>query len=824
MENNEEIVFEWPCGHENEEGATKCKECGFELVACGIDLGTTHSLCALCLELDPSKQPPFRVEFSTHQDRRITPSVVSRDKKSGELLVGFDAVENQLQNPEETVFSVKRMMGKRFDDVNVQQLLKRVNYRVVRNEGGMAAIQLGGEPYTPTELSAEILKRLKADAENHFGKKITHAVITVPAYFDDIQRQQTKEAGQKAGFRVKRVVSEPVASTYAFGYGLSDEKSGKILVFDMGGGTFDITIVRMKQPVNVVLAHRGDMWLGGDDVDGKLVDIKRKEIEDNYELEPMSDVRFMVELRQKVRRAKEMLCAPGGTLQEVPLRFDRPLPRQKDDGTPESVDIEELNLTRKEVKTAAAPLVDKAINLVKQALKEANLQRSDIDCVIRVGGSSYLPGIQEELEALFPPKVIAPMVDPTTAVVVGAAILAKKIRGMYCYEICGHVNEKTATKCAKCKKSLKSDWGGKCQNICGYTNKPTAIKCAKCGAELEPFIDRTHKHYGIEVMGGKFEVVMPEGTPCPTLKPVKRKTPFYIAYDNQKKINVPIYQGDNERAKDNTWQGILTIHLPEGVSKDTPVEVFMSMDKDRLLEVEVECQGTRKSIKIKPSDWAWSLREEIEWAQKASEAVPRVSELAQQSQEILEKWDITTPDSNDAQRVRKEGKKVLAELENIHWHNRLEFFTWLFGRVLEYYELLDQKLVELLRTTQETCRVAQTNSDGISRDKVEEQLNRVFEKVSMDEDAQTIFILVLGFNENAVHPSVQKVTDDLKTVDRLIKEGKVSAAQGIIQRAKGTQHFHHVRQMIFADIEIPILLKSELGYGQDVDTHAIQIN
>jgi molecular chaperone DnaK len=552
MKDQEEMGFRWPCGHANKEGVTKCEECGLELLACGIDLGTTHSLCAICWEIEPEKHPPFRVDFSwPRPNMRITPSVVSRDKETGELLVGLDAVENQLQNPEETIFSIKRLMGKRYDDKNVQLLINRVKYHIVRDEGGMAAVKLGDDVYSPTDISAEILKRLKADAEAHFGKKITHAVITVPAYFDNIQRQTTLEAGRMAGFFVKQMISEPVASTYAFGYGLSDdfkitEKSletmesegvpddvlkkleniknqevtgeekfldilketigdkqtvrfkslilnhakisRKILVFDFGGGTFDITIVRMKQPLNVVLKHFGDMWLGGDDVDGKLVDTKVKEIERKYGFDPTTDARFMVNLRQEVRRVKEVLCM-SEKKQEEPLRLECHVQRQKNDGTPEFIEINNLKLTRREVETEASPFVDRAINLVKQALREANLIAREIDKVILVGGSSYLPGIQRGLRAIFPREVIAEIQDPMATVALGAAVLAKKIKGMYCEAICEHPNETTATQCAKCGKALKPEWKGRCRNICWYVNEPTAIRCAKCGAELEPFID-----------------------------------------------------------------------------------------------------------------------------------------------------------------------------------------------------------------------------------------------------------------------------------------------------------------------------------------------
>jgi molecular chaperone DnaK len=785
MKDIEENGFQWPCGHENEEGATKCHECGMELVACGIDLGTTYSLCAICSEINPEKEPPFSVELSTHrQDRFITPSVVSLDRESGELLVGLDAVENQLQNPVDTVYSIKRLMGRRFDDQKVQYHLKRVKYHITKDESGMAAIKLGDFVYTPTQLSAMILERLKLDAEERFGKKITHAVISVPAYFDDIQRQATKEAGRMAGLFVKRIVSEPVAATYAYGYGLSSAKTGRILVFDMGGGTFDITIIRVIQPLNVVLTHEGDMWLGGDDVDEKLVDQKVKEIEEQYDIDPSPDAHFMVELRQQVRRAKEVLCSSKAKLEEK-LHLNRPLKRKKNGETTESLEMKNLKLTRQEVQMAAAPLVDRAINIVKKAIKEANLAPGDINHVILAGGSSYLPGIQEKLRSVFPPGVIDEIKDPMASVATGVAVLARKIKGIYC-------------------------------DVCGHTNQSTAIKCVKCGSELEPFIERTHLPYGIEVKGGFFEEVMPKGTPCPTYKPQERI--FYTAHNDQKKIDIPIYQGDKKMVKDNNWQGILPIQLKTGVPENTPVTVFMSINKDRLLEVEARCKGDQWRTSIKPSNWAYSLREMIKWSEKFIREMPQISEPVRQARQVLNEWDNAPPESKEARELSEKGKKILAELENKHWEDLLKFYTLLLNNLLDYHKLLAPAFVNQLRITLDLCQTARTEPGKVSRDTVETELNIVFVKLFRDDLSESLLIILLAFDSKAVDPDIRKVTKFRNTIEQLIKEGKVEHAKKITKDEKGRPYFKQVERKIFEHFEIPELLKSELGHGGDAGT------
>jgi hypothetical protein len=400
---------------------------------------------------------------------------------------------------------------------------------------------------------------------------------------------------------------------------------------------------------------------------------------------------------------------------------------------------------------------------------------------------------------------------------------------MYCEAICEHPNETTATQCAKCGKALKPEWKGRCQNICGYTNESTATKCAKCGKKLVEIIDVTEQHYGIEVLGGKFEIVMRERTPV-FAPPVKRT--FYTAYPGQRKIYIPIYQGDKELAKDNAWQGVLISELPMGVPENTPVDVCMRINKDRLLEVEAECQGTRKSINIKPSDWAWSLREKKEWADKMIQhdytdpEVHRVSELVKQGEKVLSEWDdIASPDSEEARNVSKEGKRVFAELERIQWRKQLQFVTDLLRRLLDYHALFDSTLVELLQTTMETCQVAQIKPDEISRDQAEEQLNRAFEKLFQDQVAKTLVIMILGFNEDSVEPNVKEIMEELKTVNRLIKEKKVDAAKEAIRKAERKPSFAYVRAMIFRNgFELPILLKSELGgYGREVETRGISI-
>ena len=795
MNEQEDGQFKWPCGHKNKAGILKCEVCGMELLTVGIDLGTTDSLCAICWEITPEKQPPFRYEFSNHQaGSHITPSVAYLNKNH-EFIVGAEAEEYRSLEPENVIFSIKRLMGKRFDDDNVQRLMKRVEYRIV-DEGGMAAVELRGKVYTPAQISAEVLKRIKDDAEKHFHKRLTHAVITVPANFDSIQIQATIEAGRRAGFFVKRIVNEPVAATYAYGYGLSKTKSGKILVFDMGGGTFDVSIVRMGEmgtSLDIPLKYKGDMWLGGDDLDQKLVDKKKAEIKEKYGVDPSSEASFMEELRVKIRQAKERLCT-SDKQREVPIHFDHLLPCPDGDRM-QYIKVEGITLTRDEIAMAAIGLVDRAVKLVRDALNEAILNPADIDKVLLVGGSSYLIGIQRKLRDIFPAEVIEDIQMPIDAVAIGAAILAKRIKGMWCSK--GHVNEPTAVRCAS-------------------VNRDGVI----CGEELEPFAGEMIPHnYGIETLGGKFEIILPKGTRCLSLEPEKRT--FYTSFPGQRKIRIPIYQGDKEMAKDNTWQGVLNIELDESVDINTIVNVSMNINRDRILEVTAECLGKSKSARIIPSDWAWSLREMVDWAEKRQDDDENIVKLFQQGQEIIKKWDsVSAPESKEADEVSQDGKKILTELEQHHWQEQLIFYIDWFSKMIEYKDILDPAIVESIQRALESCRTALINRNA--RDQVDTQLKSVFEKIFTDRVARTLFIMEIISNSGLTDPDIEKVTNDCKNIKEQLEVGRAKEATLLVVQLERMLYFKKALDAIFGKIEMPNLVKSEMGYGENVDTGPVR--
>ena len=814
-----EDKFKWPCGHENEEGASRCRVCGMQLYAIGIDLGTTNSLSAICEHDDGNKNKFSSVKFAMHTpDRRIIPSVIGFDKETNEILIGQEAVENQFQNAENTVYSVKRIMGRRFDDDNVQTLRSRVNYRIVKDEGGMAAVALGDKVYTPTELSMLILKRIKEDAERTFHKHITHAVITVPAYFDDIQRQATKEAGRKAGLYVKRIVSEPLASTYAYGYGLPGGKTGKVLVFDMGGGTFDMTILRVSTTRSYVLTHEGDMWLGGDDVDERLVRLKEREIEQTYRCYPKTDARFMLELRKLIRQAKESICNELSKT-EVRLRFGIPLNVKDENGKKKNIEVKGLVLTSKELRHASYNLIKKTVSLIRKALSDTRLKPEDIDRILLVGGSSLLPAIRTEIENIFPREKIEEMKDPIASVAIGAAVLAQKIKGMYCEAVCGYENSISAQNCTKCGKELEKDWKGHCQNICEHLNQPTSTTCDKCGANLEPFIDRTAHNFGIEVEGGKFDIVLPKGTPTPTFKPVNKN--FSTTYNGQRRIDVPVYQGDKKYAKENTWQGLLMFNLSKGVPIDTPVGVFMSINKDRLLEVRVRCNytGEEQTVNIIPSDWVWSLREEIKWANKSS--IPRTNELVLKAENILTKWEDVPLMSQEAEKYTSKGKSLLCELEILHWQAQAKFFSWLFERLLEFKIVLEDMLVSLIEETLMACDKAKVRQDKETREQVDEFLKRAFEKLPSDKFADTLLCMILCNSSKSVNPDMKHVAEDIIIVRKRLAEGNVEDAQRIIENERNKNYFKHAQELVFKDYEMPSLLKSEICYGSEIESEIV---
>jgi molecular chaperone DnaK len=376
----------------------------------GIDLGTTNSAVAYMEGGEPMIIP-------NAEGGRITPSVVAFTK-SGERLVGQIAKRQAITNPENTIYSVKRLMGRRFSDPEVQRTMKMVPYKIQQAPNGGVEIVLGnGQKLTPPEVSAMILQKLKTDSEAYLGEKVIQAVITVPAYFDDQQRQATKDAGQIAGLEVLRIINEPTAASLA--YGLDKKKDEIIAVYDLGGGTFDISVLQLGEGVFEVKATNGDTHLGGDDFDQRIIEWLVEEFKKDQGIDLKNDRMALQRLKESAEKAKIELSSTQQT--EINLPFIT-----ADQSGPKHLVI---TLTRAKLEQLVGDLVEKTTQPVKQALKDAGVTPDQIDEVVLVGGQTRMPLVVETVKKLFNGKQPNQSVNPDEVVAIGAAIQAGVLKG-----------------------------------------------------------------------------------------------------------------------------------------------------------------------------------------------------------------------------------------------------------------------------------------------------------------------------------------------------------------------------------------------------------
>src|SRR4030088_3269845 len=376
----------------------------------GIDLGTTNSVTAILEAGEPTV-------LENAEGSRLTPSVVAVNPKTGERLVGQIARRQAITNPENTIFSIKRFMGRKFDDAEVQKALKVVPYKVTRSANGDVQVMMAGKTYSPPEVSAMILQKLKVDAEAKLGEKITQAVITVPAYFNDSPRRATKDAGKIAGLEVLRIINEPTAASLAYGL----DKQGKeelIAVYDLGGGTFDISILSVGEGVLEVKATNGDTFLGGDDFDQRIIDWIVDEFRKDQGIDLRQDRMALQRLKEAAEKAKIELSSTQST--EVTLPFIT-----ADASGPKHLS---LNLTRAKLEQLVGDLVERTKGPVQKALKDAGLNPSDIDEVVLVGAQTRMPAVQEMVKQVFG-KEPHKGVNPDEVVAIGAAIQAGVLMG-----------------------------------------------------------------------------------------------------------------------------------------------------------------------------------------------------------------------------------------------------------------------------------------------------------------------------------------------------------------------------------------------------------
>ncbi len=374
----------------------------------GIDLGTTNSCVAVMEAGDP-------VVITNAEGSRITPSVVAFTD-SGERLVGQIARRQAITNPENTIFAIKRLIGRRFDDPEVKKAMKVLPYRIVKGPGGEAVVQIRGKNYSPAEISAFVLQKMKQTAEDYLGEKVTEAVITVPAYFNDGQRQATKDAGRIAGLNVLRIINEPTAASLA--YGLDKKKDQKIAVFDLGGGTFDISILEIGEGVFEVKSTNGDTFLGGEDFDQRVIDYLADEFRKDQGIDLRQDRMALQRLKEAAEKAKCELSTSMETDINLPfITADQSGPKHLN-----------MKLSRSKLEALCADLLDRLEGPCLTALKDAGLSPREIDEVVLVGGMTRMPAVQARVKKLFgrePHKGV----NPDEVVAVGAAVQAAVLKG-----------------------------------------------------------------------------------------------------------------------------------------------------------------------------------------------------------------------------------------------------------------------------------------------------------------------------------------------------------------------------------------------------------
>lgn len=535
--------------------------------AIGIDLGTTNSVACY---FDGRE---VKVLLNTYHEE-LTPSVVAfqrlDEEEDGEIVVGQPAVSQAKLYPRDTIYSIKRLMGRRFANEKVQEWRSKVTYDVVEATEpvkGMAAVTMGGKTYMPEDISAMILKHIKSYAEKALGDQITHAVITVPAYFGEPERAATRDAGLKAGLVVKTLLAEPTAACLAFGAQLA-ATDGFILVYDLGGGTFDLSVLSMVglregTPNYNVMAIGGDHFLGGDDFDLVILDMLVEHVREKHGIDLSTDIQFRIVARDEAKRAKEILSAEPGA------RITNPNAVQRD-----GKDIGlRLKLTREDLEKRIAHYVERAKNLVLEKLKEQSLSPDDITDVLLVGGATSVPLVSRSMEELFGKDKIRRTVNPMHCVAIGAGILAHRMKGVECpKEGCATICDEAMSACPTCG---------------------TSLAVASAAIEGMTVTDATANKVGIQKVSGAdphvFHVLVQSGTPLPMHKPEFET--LFTTQEGQAIIRVPVYEGQGSTVIQNTKIGEIQFPLPLGLGINHPVRVGLQLDRNKIAQVTVEVVG-----------------------------------------------------------------------------------------------------------------------------------------------------------------------------------------------------------------------------------------
>ncbi|MBK9257017.1 MAG: molecular chaperone DnaK [Saprospiraceae bacterium] len=530
----------------------------------GIDLGTTNS----CVAVMEGNEP---VVIANEEGKRTTPSIVAF-LDNGERKIGDPAKRQAITNPKRTIASIKRFMGNRFSEVGNEA--GRVAYKAVKGDNDTVRIDIDGRLYTPQEISAMVLQKMKKTAEDFLGQEVTEAVITVPAYFNDSQRQATKEAGEIAGLKVQRIINEPTAAALAYGLD-KKHKDSTIAVFDLGGGTFDISVLELGDGVFEVKSTNGDTHLGGDDFDQVIIDWLADEFKSQENIDLRKDPMSLQRIKDAAEKAKIELSTSSET--EINLPYVTAV-----DGVPKHL---VMKLSRAKFESLADSLIKRTMKPCEDALRDAGLNKSNIDEVILVGGSTRIPAIQQAVEDFFGKKPNR-SVNPDEVVALGAAVQGGVLSG-------------------DVKDVL--------------------------------LLDVTPLSLGIETMGNVFDIVIESNSTIPT----KKTKTYSTAADNQPSVEIHILQGERPMARDNRSVGRFILDGIPPAPRGTPqVEVTFDMDANGILKVSAKDLGTGKEQNIRIEASTGLSQEEI--AKMKAEAAAN-AETDKQAKERAEK--LNTADS-----------------------------------------------------------------------------------------------------------------------------------------------------------------------------------